>query len=859
MMKMDKKTAPLLAEKKLTGKHFLSGILLTLFLCFAAFVDPGFLKSLEMKLLDWRFSFRGEKLHDSTVVIVTIDDKSLTKIGKWPWKRSVFADLVSVLTQSGAKVIGFDIYFQKDSQKPIDEDSRQFVSALQASRNVILPIYFNLNKMELSDIEGRISKKFTFPKVSEAAVLKEYTFIKGYELFSSFSELNEAAFGLGHINLLPDPDGIARKEILALEYGDQFFPSLGLRVMQKYFDTRGGVLELSGETGIRVGDTVIPVSPVPMGGALVWGMKSVNYRGEYRAFTYHSVVDVLDQRFPTGAFKDKIVLIGATAAGLYDFISIPYSNVFPGVERHANVIDNILHNDFITTPFGADFIIVGLCLLFGFIFTLGVPRLNIFPQIVALVTVTVLYVVVAQVLFSSASLWLNIIYPVLTLWIVSPVMHLVMYVKTKMEGTLVKEESFEAIKMLGLSFMQKGMLEMAYDNFAKLQVNDESKRLLYHLANELTRKRKNTLAIQIYKNLYENDPQFEDVADRLQDLGVSTVSTVRLRESDTVTFVETGQAPEEETILKPGQTLGRYEIMKVLGQGAMGVVYLGKDPTLDRELALKTFNFNEQVEESQLEQVKSDFLREARLAGKLNHPNIVTIFDAGEDWDLSFIAMEVLEGVELKDYCTRGDLLPVDKVIETMSTLANALDYAHKNGVIHRDIKPANIMISDKGVIKIADFGIALATGEAASTAGTPSYMAPEQISGKPVDGRADLYALGVMFFELLTGAKPFRAADFEKLLYKIINAPVPDVIQAGAKASPGVKAIIEKLMHKDRNKRFPTGEALADALKNLDTGDMVFQGEAAVDLSPDAEKDDKFDEDKTEVLDGTRTISFEE
>jgi serine/threonine-protein kinase len=205
------------------------------------------------------------------------------------------------------------------------------------------------------------------------------------------------------------------------------------------------------------------------------------------------------------------------------------------------------------------------------------------------------------------------------------------------------------------------------------------------------------------------------------------------------------------------------------------------------------------------------------LAGRLNHPNIVTIFDAGEDWDLSFIAMEVLKGVELRRYCQTGKLLPLAQVVTIIRTVTRALDYAHRHGVIHRDVKPANIMVVGRGQIKLTDFGIALIKGEMARLAGTPAYMAPEQlIEGAVVDGRTDLYALGVIFFELLSARKPFPATSFDELRQSIMRTPAPRIGTLVPGLPPAVDAVINRLLAKRPADRFANGRELEAVLAKL-------------------------------------------
>src|SRR2546422_8000769 len=224
------------------------------------------------------------------------------------------------------------------------------------------------------------------------------------------------------------------------------------------------------------------------------------------------------------------------------------------------------------------------------------------------------------------------------------------------------------------------------------------------------------------------------------------------------------------------QRLGRYTVIRELGRGSMSVVYLGKDPTIQQFVALKTVRFDDAGDPSELVEIKRRFFREVQSAGLLSHPNIVTIFDAGDEEDLGYIAMEVLEGIILKDWCRKENLQPIKQVLELVAKVAEALDHAHSHGGVHRDIKPANIMFTNDGIAKITDFSIARITTSTKTKTdailGTPSYMSPEQIAGEKVDGRSDLFSLGVVMFELLTGERPFQGESIASLMFQITNKP---------------------------------------------------------------------------------------
>ena len=267
--------------------------------------------------------------------------------------------------------------------------------------------------------------------------------------------------------------------------------------------------------------------------------------------------------------------------------------------------------------------------------------------------------------------------------------------------------------------------------------------------------------------------------------------------------------------------LGRYELMHEIGKGAMGVVYRARDPRINREVALKAIRLSDEFEREELEQARERFFREAEMAGRLSHPHIVTIYDAGEDHGTAYIAMELLRGRHLVEYTSATRLLPPAIAIEIVARLADALHYAHQNAVVHRDIKPANIMFdAPSGELKITDFGIARLTDSGRTRTGvvlgTPSFMSPEQLQGRPVTGMSDLFSLAVSLFQLLTGQLPFRGDNMPALMMKIAQEPHPRICAMNPALAPGLDDLFDRALAKEPAQRFESGAALALALREV-------------------------------------------
>jgi serine/threonine protein kinase len=260
---------------------------------------------------------------------------------------------------------------------------------------------------------------------------------------------------------------------------------------------------------------------------------------------------------------------------------------------------------------------------------------------------------------------------------------------------------------------------------------------------------------------------------------------------------------------------GRYEIVKKLGEGAMGVVYQAHDPHIDREVALKVLK-EDRVESENFVQ---RFLKEAKAIGRLNHPNIVTVYDIGQDHKTVYIAMEFLEGKPL-DEVIGEKKLGLQEVVNIGSQLAQALGYAHNKGIVHRDIKPTNIILTSDNQVKLTDFGIAriedpsaVQMTQAGEILGTPSYMSPEQVLGKPVDGRSDLFSLGVFLYRITTGKRPFRGNNLGST-FRAITADTPEIpLKLDPTVSKPLSSLIMKSLNKDPKDRFQTGEKMKEAL----------------------------------------------
>jgi hypothetical protein len=385
------------------------------------------------------------------------------------------------------------------------------------------------------------------------------------------------------------------------------------------------------------------------------------------------------------------------------------------------------------------------------------------------------------------------------------------------------------------------LLDNFEQRFAELKGRKASATVLddlYSLGTQLEQRSRAVQATAVYRHLARIDNTYRDVGARLRrlmDAERAKPKTAPPASSAPVGAPAAAPKGAPAAAAKPAaasapavkeaprevdatQRLGRYQLEREIGRGAMGVVYLGRDTAINRLVAIKAIPLASEFSEVELAEARTRFFREAETAGRLNHPNIVTIYDVGEERGLAYIAMEYLKGRHLSEHATSNTLLEPRKVLELIGLTAQALGFAHKQQVVHRDIKPANIMYDPStNVLKITDFGIARLSGAGSTRTGivlgTPSFMSPEQLEGRTVTGASDLFSLGVSLFQLLTGQLPFTADSMTGLMQQIAEAPHPPLRAFRPDLPACVESIIDRALAKNPEARFDSGAQMAAAL----------------------------------------------
>ncbi|MGQ2978797.1 MAG: CHASE2 domain-containing serine/threonine-protein kinase [Polaromonas sp.] len=802
-----------------------------------------FFGTLERRYYDFASTSTARQPSDR-IAIIAIDDQSIANIGRWPWPRDVHAQLIDQLAAAKAKTIAHTVFFFEpqtdrglvfirkmkqalgpaadpatapgglaeelgkviaEAELALDTDAKLGASMARAG-NVLVPSVF-----VLGEPQGRPDSPLPDYALKSTVTEQNNFSLPAVRGQQPIPVIGNSAAGIAHLNQLPDVDGAVRQEPLLINYFGKAVPSMGLLAAVKSLNLDAADIRLNNGESVQIGKLRVGTDEAAL-------MLPQFYKGRdgRPAFAVDSFYDVLSGKIPASKYADKIVIIGATAAGVGTQFPTPAGPGLSPAETIAHITSSILSEHFIVQPGWGLWATLAVLLVVAAYLIVGLPRLSAGKAALVTLGLFVLLLVAEFGLLSASATWLKLVFPAALLVIGHLALTTKRFLMTEAGKIRSDEESAETSRMMGLALQGQGQLDMAFDRFRRVPFTDALMDNLNNLALDFERKRQFNKAQAVYEYMASHNSSHKDLQAKLK----------RAKNlSETVILGGSGAHPGGTMLLDGGGVekpmLGRYQVEKELGKGAMGVVYLGKDPKIGRVVAIKTMALSQEFEGDELTDARERFFREAETAGRLQHQNIVTIFDAGEEHDLAYIAMEFLKGKDLADVTKDGHLLPVSKVLSIVARVAEALAYAHRQNVVHRDIKPANIMYDPAtDTVKVTDFGIARITDSSKTKTGmvlgTPSFMSPEQIAGKKVDGRSDLYSLGVMLFQMLVGVLPFRGESMAELMYKIANEPAPDIRIIRPELSPQLAEVVARALSKSSDSRYQEGDQLAADLRAL-------------------------------------------
>ena len=827
--------------KSLLKRDWFVGLLITLL--FLVFAETGAFSGFDRKAYKLGTRISSAKEPHEDIVIVAVDDKSLQKLGAWPWSRDVLAQTTLVLTQAKPSVVGFTIPFDNaqygaslssigqlrqvlkkerklsrnvkralDTTESTLRGDDKLAGAFRSGGRIVLAMPYIPTDRPAPELSASLPKylaRFTLSRVS----LKEGDG-RGFgwpspevtrigELFPPIEKLVRRVGGVGVVGFTEQ----FHNEPLLVQYGEEFLPSFALMLATR-------------DKGLSTKDIESRAGTSPTLNGKVIGADS-GYRIYPRfyddndgrpAFRSYSLIDVLDGSVESDHFRDKIILVGLTSPRLARPLLTPSGQAISPTHAVAHTVSSILNNELFKLPDWAGWAQRGLILVLGvyLMFILGRFRTNtaFFLSLFLLLMIFNAHFI----LMSSQAVWL----PMMTAVVMLIVGHLIIGTRRAVNVRFgkVQRDLSVANRQLGLSLHAQGNLDLAFEKFRNCLVDDSLLGQVYNLGLDYERKRQFNKAASVFKFIQQHDPGFNDVGERLEQVK-QAADTLVLGGGNAK-----GPGPNlissKKGIEKP--RLGRYQIDSEIGRGAMGMVYLGHDDKIGRTVAIKTMVLSDEFDDDMRDEVRNRFFREAEAAGRLDHPNIVTVYDVGDEQDLAYIAMDYLNGKDLTAYSTPKSLLPVSRVFEIIISIAQALDYAHRQRVVHRDIKPANIIYDEeKRIAKITDFGVACLTDASKTKTGTvlgsPYYMAPEQLAGKRVDGRADLFSLGVTLYQMLSGELPFKGESIANLMYNIANEAHPDIRRYRSDLPNCANNIINKALEKEAAARFESGKQMAEAM----------------------------------------------
>jgi serine/threonine protein kinase len=705
------------------------------------------------------------------LIMIAVDDKTQATLQEYPVNRRHYAELIKKVAPH-AQLIALAVDLSQPQPNPVQAQINTLVTYFQQSKLPILPDHLEQLQQIIADSQHVRARLAT----DQAILFQLQQFYQNnFEPDKTLNELLQLQDRLTSLNY--ELSGDARLSEM-LEKWDNIILSENenkplLTQFSQYHHITANINKNLADTVLQTAGYQLPNSLIPI---------SID-------INIVSLADAL--QYSAENYQNKIILIG-------DITSIYKKQLL----NAAKTINSVLNQQYLQRHQWTDYLEM---ILF---FSSFLYLLILYPRCKNKFFISIIWVILLWTIYLALFInaWtINIVLPILL--IISS--HLVLYIKylveTYQDAVRLHPEAVESNRLLGLAFQGQGHLDLAYEKFRLCPPDEAMLGLLYNLALDYELKQQARRAIAVYRYILSHNMQFRDAQQRLERLQRFSLPKLPLNQLD-----NSNQKP----------SIGRYQIERQLGKGAMGVVYLGRDIKLDRLVAIKTLPLFEEFNTDELQESIIRFFREANAAGRLQHDNIIRIYDAGGEQDLAYIAMEFFKGGNLIPYSRKENLLSINIVLDIISRIATALDYAHRHQVIHRDIKPANIMYNPAtNQIKITDFGIARITDthktKTGVILGTPSYMSPEQLAGKKIDGRTDLFSLGIMLYQLLTGKLPFQADSMASLMFKIANEAHPDIIQIRADIPIHLKHIIDTALAKNPQTRFQTGMQFAQALRD--------------------------------------------
>lgn len=792
----------------------------------------GPLDSLQRSINDSLCSFTASDEVTPNIVTVTIDGQAQDEYGSWPWNHDIIADLLAATAAGEPKVIALDFMLPENNYQDSAGFTDILASQLSWINNLVIP--YDIALATFRDNRTNNPKylyDYSLTVDNPLGIMDEKSSLQVRKVFLPPKKLMVHDPYLGFDYVMPDEDRVLRHYPMVMNYEGFYYPSLPLITAALYLGVPTDQIKVNEGENIELGgQRVIPINK-----------KSeffVNFP-KTQSIRKISALSLLSEDFNRTVLKNKVVIIDVDEFSSNRYFVTPISDNSSTSFIKSSVVQNIINNNILSKK---DMPMLNLLILFliGGACAFGMPQVSKMYRSIILLSSLFIMVNINYFLFTSFSVIINSVYIGLELvlfMIASPFLDSeflmgAAYKKAQKKKTKMPKEKFESnvfgneqqeavpvreivssandaenIKTTAISSTDsedKSHSDFPED-YQSINIDDNS---------QLSSESDSTMASPVEDKTTAFEPVKPDKAPEPIIVGADSGSSENVFSSDDSSKYK---IPEDSEGIKK---LGRYQVLGTLGKGAMGHVYKGIDPAINRPVALKTIRLDFVSDPDEMAELKERLFREAQAAGKLSHPNIVTIYDVGSEGHLQYIAMEYLEGVTLEEMIKKKTKFNYKIISQIIIQICNALDYAHEKGIVHRDIKPANIMVLSDYSIKLMDYGIARIDSNSMTKTGiamgTPNYISPEQLKGMTVDRRADIFSLGVVIYELLLGQRPFKGENITSLIYSITTGEPEKPSNINPQVPLLFDHVIEKALKKNPDERYQSAKEMIQDLSDF-------------------------------------------
>ena len=801
----------------------LAVILITALVLYASYSLP--LHQAEGILPDLAGRFLPEAESSGSVAVIAIDTASLDEYGAWPWQHDQLATVVRRLQKFKPEAIGFMLplidhetphivrTLQADLDnldtplrnkanawlKKIDTDA-QLARALKKASGVVLvaPYQTGDQRLESPSVPDRFLLEITAQQAGwQQAVLQHLLSVPpqvGTRPHFPPPVFLDSVAGAGASEAYEDNRYLSGTSLVVSEDG-RYLPGFELALF-----AGSGALKVTPGVGVSI-DGQRPVAAPDL----------VYYPRPADRVPVYSLKQLMQDNSLKAELRNRILLLGLTAPALVPELTGPAGYRYTPVTWSAHILDSLFGGNAFVMPrwfYGGQ---RALVLLFALYLVFLPTRWHGKQAAVISALLAALVFNVSLIMLIVQGLWLPVVVP--SAFLLLAQLALTLVYRRHGKFLALRQEAIDARVALGENLHSQGQLELAMAQFVPCLPASAALESLYELGLEYERRRQLQKAQAVYARLEASAAGYRDSARRCSELSALSER-----------FPGASGAAANQTLVLDSPVmelpvLARYRLERELGRGAMGTVYLAVDPAIGRQVAIKTLSLLEHYEEREQEAAAQRFMKEAEAVGRLVHPNIVSIHDAGKEHDVAYLVMDYVDGKSLDAWVDKNNLLPVWEVLDIAAQVADGLDYAHRQKVVHRDVKPGNIIYDrDSEAAKITDFGVARILDSkqtrTGTVLGTPSYMSPEQVAGKKINGQSDQFSLGVTVYQLLTGSLPFSGDSVAAMMYQIANRKMPPLRKQRSGLPANVSRMVNKTLHKDPARRFANGTEMAVAIR---------------------------------------------